>query len=466
MAQVLELQPPKKETYVGRAAALIDAGELDKAWEIVESILMQNPNEAQALCVAADIMKKAKRLPIAYSLAKRASELRPERCETWNALGHASQLLWRLEEAESCYKKAMQRAVRDDQKALYSNNLASNFLDAGQFVKAEAPCRKALEFKEDTNARHNLGLSLLAQRKWTEGWQAYSASIGTHRRLNTKYKNPPEPTWDGSKGKRVVVYGEQGLGDEICAASLLPDVIRDSAKVIVDCDHRVAQLFKRSFPKASVYGTRWAKADSGMRWAPEDRDMDASISAFEVAKFYRNSDADFPGTSYLTPCPERTGMWGHLFHQKRKPIIGIAWTGGTWTNGSFHRHLPLAEWKPILGAIDAHWVSLQYKDAAKEIEGTAVQQYSWATLSKDYDDTAALVANCDLVLGVQTSVMHLAGALGIPCWNLIPKISQWRYGESFESIPFYKSMRLIRQNANGNWPIQQIANDLKTQFRV
>jgi tetratricopeptide (TPR) repeat protein len=464
MAQVLELQPKKEQTYVGRAAALIDAGEIDKAYEIIESVLMKDPNDAQALCVASDIMKKGKKLPLAYALSKRANELRPERPETWNSLGHASQLLWRLTEAEECYKKALARAARDDQRALYNNNLGSTYLDAGQFTKAEEPLRKALSYKDDTNARHNLGLSLLAQRKWTEGWQCYSASIGTHRRLDTKYKNPPEPTWDGSKDKRIVIFGEQGLGDEICAASLVPDAIRDSKKVILDCDHRVANLFKRSFPKATVYGTRWAKKEDGVKWEAEDREFDASVSAFEVAKFYRNSDEDFPGTQYLTACPERRAMWGHLFFQKRKPVIGIAWSGGTWTNGSFHRNLPLSEWKPIFDAIDAHWVSLQYKDASKEIQGTPVQQYSWATLTRDYDDTAALVASCDLVLGIQTSVHHLAGALGVPSWNLIPKISQWRYGESFESLPWYRSMRLIRQDAKG-WPIQQICNDLKSYFR-
>ncbi len=463
MAQVLELQPQKNEqSYVGRAAALIDAGEIDKAWEIIEKILTLNPNDAQALCVASDIMKKANKLPISYSLSKRASELRPERPETWNALGRAAQMLWRLDEAETSYKKALQRAVSDDQRALYNNNIGSVHLDAGEFTKAEGPLRKALSIKDDANAKHNLGLSLLAQRKWTEGWQNYTASIGTPRRLNTKYKAPPEPTWDGSKGKRVVVFGEQGLGDEICAASLLPDLIRDSSKVIIDCDHRVASLFKRSFPQASVYGTRWAKKEDGLRWDKADHDFDASISAFEVAKFYRNQDSDFPGTAYLRPCPERRAMWGHLFHHKRKPVIGIAWTGGTWTNGSAHRQIPLADFKPLFDAVDAHWVSLQYKDASKEIQGTPVQQYSWATLTKDYDDTAALVASCDLVIGMQTSVMHLAGALGVPAWVFIPKISQWRYGESFESLPWYGKTRLYRQT--DKWPIQKIVNDLKSHF--
>src|SRR5688572_29563011 len=153
MAQVLELQPQKKDqTYVGRASALIEAGEIDKAYEIVEPILIDNPNDAQALCVASDIMKRGKKLPIAYSLAKRAAELKPERPEPWNCLGHSAQQLWRLEEAENCYKKALQRAQRPDQRALYNNNLASTYLDGGQFVKAEAPCRKALEHKDDVNA--------------------------------------------------------------------------------------------------------------------------------------------------------------------------------------------------------------------------------------------------------------------------------------------------------------------------
>jgi tetratricopeptide (TPR) repeat protein len=461
MVQVLQLQAQKKdETYVSRVRKLMEAGEVDDAYKIVDEILMKDPTNAQALCLASDIMKKAKKLPIAYSLAKQAASICPERPEPWNAVGHAAQLLWRLDEALGAYGKALQRAVSKEQKTLYKNNLASVHLDAGDFKKAEQPCRDALALMEDNNTRHNLGLSLLAQRRWKEAWPNYSASIGSPRRLNYKYMKPEEPTWDGTKGQKVVVYGEQGLGDEICAASMLPDVIRDSKQVIIDCDHRLTNLFKRSFPTAKVYGTRWKKE---IAWAQEDRKIDASVSAFEVAKHYRNADEDFPGTPYLTPDPERVLMWKALFATKKKPVIGIAWTGGVWHNASMHRQLPLDEWKPLFDAVDAHWVSLQYKDASKDIVGTPVVQYAHATLTQDYDDTAALVASCDLVIGVQTSVHHLAGALGVPSWVFIPKVSQWRYGEGYTTVPWYRAMKLYRQTG-GQWPLKSIANDLKSHF--
>jgi tetratricopeptide (TPR) repeat protein len=460
MAQVLELQPRRNDSYVARVTKLIDAGEIDDAYKILDEVLMRDPNDAQALCLASEIMKKAKKLPLSYALAKRAAELRPERPETWNAVARAAQLLWRLDESLDGYKKALQRATTTQQKALYKNNIGSVHLDAGDFKKAEQPCRDSLALIDDSNTRHNLGLSLLAQRRWKEAWPYYSGSIGSPRRLNTKYMKPEEPTWNGEKGQRIVVYGEQGLGDEICAASMLPDAIRDSSKVIIDCDHRLKNLFARSFPEATVYGTRWKKE---IAWAEADRKIDASVSAFELGKLYRNADEDFPGTPYLTPDPERVLMWKSLFATKKKPVIGIAWTGGVWHNASMFRQLPLAEWKPIFDAVDAHWVSLQYKDAAKDIVGTPVTQYPHATLTPDYDDTAALVASCDLVLGVQTSVFHLAGALGVPAWVLIPKVSQWRYGEGFTTVPWYRSMRLFRQQGD-QWPLKTIANDLKSHF--
>jgi tetratricopeptide (TPR) repeat protein len=456
LSAVIQLEPAGPNKDLVAAMEFLERGDIEKADKIVNDHLMRSPDDAQALCLVVDILKKAKRIPAAYHLAKRATELRPDRGETWCALGGAAQELWKLDEAISCYRKAKQRATNNQQKAKYTNNIASSMLDGGQFEKSEAVCREGLTHDpNDSSLNHNLGLSLLAQRRWKEGWPHYSASVGTKARLLMKYKQD-EPVWDGSKDKTVVVYGEQGLGDEICAASMLPDVIRDSKRVILDCDHRLEGLFRRSFPQAKVYGTRWKKST---QW-PELSEVEASIPGFEVGKFYRNDAADFPGTPYLVPCSDRLAMWKALFSAKQKPVIGIAWSGGIWQNASLYRQLPLADWKPIFYAIDAHWVSLQYKDASKEIEGTPVTQYRYGTLTDDYDDTAAMVAACDLVIAVQTSVVHLAGALGVPCWAMIPKVSQWRYGEAFTDLPWYRSVKLFRQT--GEWPVKQIADELKT----
>lgn len=448
------------------ANKLQEAGKLEDATKMLEDHLRSKPDDAQALTVLASCLKKSGRGATAYYVAKHAVSLRPDRPETWCGVGHTAQHLWRTDEALSAYKKAIQRANTDQQKALYQNNTGSVYLDIGQFRKAEEPLRKAVELNpKDPLAKHNLGLSLLAQHKWKEGWEFYAASVGTPSRAIQKYSQPNEPTWDGTKNACVVVYGEQGLGDEICAASMLPDVIRDSSRVVVDCDHRLKGLFKRSFPQASVYGTRWTKEGEPKRWHNPPKVIDYSIAAFEVAKFYRNADEDFPGDPYLIPDPDRVTMWKALFASKSKPVIGIAWTGGTWQNASQFRQLPLAEWAPIFAAVDAHWVSLQYKDAAQDVQGTPVVQYPYGTLTKDYDDTAALVASCDLVIAMQTSVVHLAGALGVPTWSMIPTTSQWRYGESGDSLPWYKSVKLYRQGKDWTPTVKQIAEDLHARFK-
>lgn len=460
MAQVIELQPDLTIAEVDKANDYIKAQDYERAHQILEKVLMQEPLNAPALTLMSVVMKKAGRLALAYPLAKLATQLRPDRYETWNGLGHSAQLLWKLDQAHEYYGKALKLTRGPDQRAQVLNNLCSVYLDEGEFVKAEPLGRESLQLADDPQTRHNLALALLGQHRWEEGWPYYTASVGTQNRLKIKYRNPGEPEWDGTKGQTVVIYGEQGLGDEICAASMVPDAARDCKRVILDCDKRLENLFRRSFPQATVFGTRWEKQ---IAWKDVDQsEIDASCAGFEIGKYYRNSDADFPGTSYLTPCPDRTAMWKALWKESRKPVIGIAWSGGTWHNAAMHRKLPLSQWKPIFDAIDAHWVSLQYKDASAEIAGTPVVQYPFATLTKDYDDTAALVASCDLVIGVQTSVNHLAGALGVPCWILLPKTSQWRYGESYGTLPWYNSVKIYRQAKH--WPIQKVANDLRAHF--
>ncbi len=463
MAQVLELKPQgvTAET-VSRAQSHYLKGDYAQAGATAELYLREHPDDAQALAILSACYKQGERNAVAYVLAKRAVELRPDRPETWVCQGFAAQALWRMDEALDCYKKCLQKAQSNKQRALYYNNTASVYLDLGQFAKAEEFVDKSIAIEPDeVNARHNKGLCLLARREWGEAWNWYSASLGSSQR--TEFRYGKEPRWDGKPfAGTLVVYGEQGLGDEVCAASAVNDIIaaQEAAggRVILDVDYRLKGLFARSFPKATVHGTRW---DKKLDWPEKDRDIGASIACFEVLKYFRTKPEQFTGEKYLTACPDRTAMWKNKFNGK--PTIGIAWTGGTWRNAGSFRQLPLDQWKPLFDAVDANWVSLQYKDAVNEIGGTPVVQYPWATLTKDYDDTAALVASCDLVIGMQTSVNHLAGALGVPNWIVLPKTSQWRYGEGYDDLPWYKGTKLYRYGTS--WPIATMANDLKAFFR-
>jgi len=469
MAAVIELGGQAKE--VANANKHYLKGDYAQAGAIAELYLREHPDDAQALAILSAVYKQADRSALAYILGKRASELRPDRPETWVCHGFAAQSLWRTDEALACYRKSLQRAINDNQRALYNNNIASVHLDLGQFSTAEKYVDESLKFDpNDKNTRHNKGLCLLARREWGEAWKWYSASIGSSQRNEFRYmkgtEKGPEPCWDGKPFPgTLAVYGEQGLGDEVCAASAIPDIIaaQKSAggRVIIDCDKRLESLFKRSFPEATIHGTRWEKS---LDWPEEDRDIGASIACFEVLKHFRTKAEDFPGTAYLKPCPDRVKQWKALF-ANGKPTIGVAWTGGTWRNAGSYRKMTLDQWKPIFEAVDANWVSLQYKDASKDIEGTPLKQYSWGTLTKDYDDTAALVASCDLVIAMQTSVNHLAGSLGVPNWIIIPKTSQWRYGEKYTDLPWYKGTKLYRQQGEV-WPVAQIVKDLKEQFHA
>jgi hypothetical protein len=245
---------------------------------------------------------------------------------------------------------------------------------------------------------------------------------------------------------------------------MFPDAIERAGHVTLECDSRLANLYKRSFPRASVYGTR-NKLE--VAWNSEDANPDYAISSFQLGGIFRRSVDAFPGTPYLVPDPDRVAMWRGLWATKRRPVIGIAWTGGVKNTAAHARKWTLEQLLPVFRSQpEAHWVSLQYKDCGAEVEaftkeyGVDLKVYPFATLSKDYDDTAALVATLDRVVTMQQTALHIAGALGIPTLVGLPSTAQWRYGERGSSMPWYKSVRLMRRREGESWDpvIREIAD--------
>lgn len=451
-----------------RARALLDSGRPDEAYALADEELEKNPDDAEALWVAALILEKSTRLPVAYHLARRVTELKPDRFAGWCCLGRIADQLWRITEAEAAYKHAL-RVTRDDrEKALALTNLGALYINIGQFSAARSLLDQALilDPKFD-HMRHNLGICQLAAHDWAEGWKNYAYSLGTEARKKIQYAGEPE--WGGTPGQNIILYGEQGVGDEIAFASMVPDAARVARRIVLDCDPKLAGLFRRSFPDVRVYGHRFAK-----NFLAEAADRpDASLSFGGLGALYRNSDNAFPGTPYLVVDSDREYMWRALFERKHKPIIGVAWSGGAKHTGERFRRWTLEDMLSIFRAVDAHWVSLQYKDAEDEIKAFREKhseidlvQYRQATLTDDYDDTAGLVAALDQVVCVQTAVAHLCGAIGKECWVLVAKTSQWRYGQAGDSIPWYKSLRVFRQIRLGDWSsvMNEVAGELREKY--
>jgi len=455
------------DTDLVRAYKLATKGELDGAWKILNRVLKEDPHNVKALVQASYVMRLQYRMPEAYWFAKAATFENPNQFAAWVNLGWAASELWRVEEAMRCYKKAMKLAPNAEGRKSVNLNVSALLIDNGRYDEAEKYILDSLkDFPEEPGLRSNLGFIQLARRNWAEGWKNYHYCLGSDFRRKVQYSDEPE--WDGSKGKTVILYGEQGLGDEISFASMVPDAIRDCKKVIIDCEAR--GLFRRSFPAAKVYGTRYAKDG---KWDKEDWEFDASLAIGQIGEFYRTTDESFPGTPYLVPCPIRTKMWKSQF--KGRPTIGVAWRGGIIRTNAKNRQLDLEQLLPVFQSVpNARWVSLQYKDASKEIEAFRAKhpeidlvQYPWATLTQDYDDTAALIAALDHVVCIQTAVAHTAGGLGIPVTVLVPEASQWRYGVSHDVIPWYRSLQVVRQSKHGKWDaeISEVAERLHALFR-
>jgi thioredoxin-like negative regulator of GroEL len=439
---------------------LSESGKYQEAMEAANEVLADNFDDSLAIFFLAYCLLKTERFGLAYNLFRRCADLNPSKSEPWNNAGMCHQETWNLEDAEKCFRKSLQL---EPENAAAMQNLALIYVNKCLPDEALKWISRAEKTNQPTwQALDNKALALLMKGEWKEGWACYRATAGRDKvRQLRAYKEPEEPMWTGERG-RVVIYGTQGLGDELSFASCIPDAMK-KAEVIIDCDHRLEGLFKRSFPEAKVYGTRF----KDVTWEAE---IDYSIPSDCLPSIFRNSTEEFPGTQYLRADPERRIQWRALFDTLKRPTIGIAWTGGRKNTGRKKRSLTLDDLEPILRSIDATWVCLEYKDRSEEIESfkkkTGIHIHEWkrATQTQDYDDTAALVAELDCVVSVTTAVIHLSGALGKDCYCLVPNLPRWFYKVEGDSMPWYKSVRLYRQTKGGTWPIQDIANLLKLKY--
>lgn len=443
---------------------------MDEAWSIVDRVLSyDDPSFPLALALGSKIWFKQKKHSVAYQFARRLADVDPGNSYAWSNLGMEAEQLYRFDEADRAFQKAAGLANTDHAKSVLYMQWACMLVNAGRWDDAEPMARRALKYNPNSGkAAGNLGLVCLATGNWKEGWPLYNKVIGVDQ-SRRRHSYCDEPLWDGSPGKTLVVYGEQGLGDEISFASMVPDVVKMSKRVILDCSPKLAGLFRRSFPGVTVHPTRWEKT---LNWPEDDRKVDASIAIGAIGQWTRNDDADFPKVPYLVPDPDRVGMWRSLFAKQGKPVIGIAWSGGApWTADRFRRW-SLDDLLPVFRAVDAVWVSLEYKDAAKEIAEfrgrhpeVDLRQYAFGTLTQDYDDTAAMVTALDHVVAMQTTVIHLCGALGKDCDVFVNKHGQWRYGTRNGPMIWYPSVYVRRQNADGSWPLIEYAETLKARFQ-
>lgn len=452
------------------AQQLSKQNDWDNSYRLADKYLWTDPNDVDWLMVMVYIMLGTGKHTIAYSLAKRCVELEPGNPSMYLNFGMAANELWRASESERIYRRGMKLSKRTDQLCKFLINLAGVYIDNGRFDEAKAMCEQVLEMNPDSRkGRANLGFCQVALKEWGVGWPNYRYCLGTEWRPKTSYGDEPE--WDGKGKGNIVLYAEQGIGDMVCFASMLPDMVRwcqaNDSIPILDCDWRLYTLFKRSFEGLVIYPTAGVTAETMQpqwKWKDEHCKIDYSIPMGQIAEYFRTTAKSFHRKPFLTPDPDEEFKWRALFKTKQKPVIGIAWSGGGAKTGRHLKTLELEQLLPLFESIDAHWVSLQYEPAGSQIEAFKEQhpdvdivEYKNATLNKDYDVTASLVSALDAVVSVPTSVVHLAGALGVRTIAMEAKMRCWK----FESAnPFHPMTAQIPHSDDWDATIRETASHL------
>lgn len=435
----------------------------DKALGIALELLDDDPNDATAMFQASKILLDQHRRGLAFNLMARAIKHRPDIPEMWIQYGQAhGETPEEWGKSEWCFRKALKAADKLGKKLPIAKQcLGTIEYLRGNYDKAiEMLDEVLIDQPEALNARSTKSFCHLARHEWKEGWHHYDAMLATNRRETYAYGD--EPVWDGEPGKRLIISGEQGIGDEIMYASCFKDVLEDSPYVVIECMPRLEKLFKRSFPDAkAVYGTRW---EQHVVWE-KDHAPDAHVAMASLPGFYRNRTEDFDGKPYLIPDPDMVdAVKGLLSPLGNRPNIGIAWTGGSDRTRGHLRTRTLEELTPLLRVPGVNWISLEYYNRDQEIgeyhsnRGIPIHTYEWLTArGLDYDLTAALISQLDLVISVPTTGVQMAGALGVEAWCIVPKYSGWMFAG--ETYPWANSV-----SAFHNPPMRELEDKLKEWF--
>lgn len=437
--------------WVAKAGELCDEGKLDEAMEICNRVILDEPDNPGALYVIALCLLNAARQVQAIQIAKRITHLCPKDFRGWSVLALCWGELHRYDESVRCAEKAVKCKRWDKTLA----DLAYAHNNAGNFELADKYCTEALIEAQThpsplvNEALKNLavtdGYIKLAQGRWKEGFEGFRNTLRTKWRKEWAYGDSKE--WRGEKDAVVMVTGEQGLGDEIMAASVIPEAAKSCKQFIFDCDARLATLFKRSFPHVLVTPTRREQSITLPVMPTHHK------SLFGLGELFRQKDEDFHRDPYLIPDPEDVAMFRERFKGKR--MVGLAWSGGLPRTGKEPRAAGLNAFLPLLKK-GGDFISLQYTDDLAEIyelekqHGIKIHRLPWVTRGQDMDLLAALIAACDEVIGVHTTALHLSSAMGVPTTTLVHRGSGWRYSGS-ELLWYPASTKLWRKNTGESW---------------
>jgi len=444
--RALKINPGMVAVLMNMGNIVMAQGKLDAAEAWYKRAVAADPKQSLAHYNLGGLYQAQKKAAPAIAAFTQALKLNPNMAEARVNLGSVFKDENRFEEAEAQYRQAI--ALDPKQSKAY-NNLGLLFRETGQFEAALEYFFETLKIKpDDQEARANIGTTLITGGAFVEGWPLYE---GRWEGLTPKSLRPATklPQWTGerqaqnsSASDRLLLFGEQGLGDKIQFARYITLALEKfPAGVSVITDRSLQSLFRRSFPGVEILED--VPVDQS-KWQWHCPLMSLPL-AFGTT--LETIPAQMP---YLVPDAEKIAYWKNkiaaLNVSARK--IGVVWKPGKLMTSASLKALSFEQLKPLLEQPGIAWFSLQ-KDPDPESEPGLL--IDWSQEFKDFDDTAALMMNMDLIISVDTSTAHLAGALNKPVWMLNRHASDWRWLWQREDSPWYPSMRIFNQKTARDW---------------
>jgi len=445
-AQAIRLEPQNGDYYSDLALVLSRMGEHEAAITGFRASIHLKPNGPAAHNNLGNEMRYRGRLDDAAVHYAEALRLKPDFLQAHGNLGTIYLYQGRFDDAKASYLKAL---AIDPTCADIHNNLGLVFQQTGPHDLAVRAYRNAIRLDPATpDAPTNLAMLLLSKGDYAEGWSVYEKRwLSRHHRLGARAFT--QPMWNGDlEPKRLLIHADQGLGDSLQFCRYLPLIDRRH-EIVLEVDAPLVDLM-RQLPGVDTVVARGDPLP----------DFDAHCPITSLPLVFGTTLDNIPGqTPYLRANPAKVASWAKRMAPVKGLRVGLVWAGGSRLHKlelepvNRRRNISLATLAPLAQARGVSFVSLQKGVSAPDVQAppAGMTLFDFTDDLHDFTDTAALVETLDLVISVDTSVAHLAGAMGKPIWLLNRFDTCWRWLLNRDDSPWYPTLTQFRQPAPGDW---------------
>lgn len=430
----MKLDPSDPELYLNLGLLAWRMKMFDGAEKLFRVYIEMNPNHSSGYNNLAGVLRDKGQIDDAIEVLRQTIFRMPESAELWNSLGTVTMENGQLDESLTFYEEATRLAP---EFARAYHNISYLLMHREESEKALGYSAKALKLtpenhKDYPEMFHNVAIAEIDIGNLEKGWDDYEIRHDLRFRGATIW-GFTKPRWkdEDLTGKRIMVIGEQGIGDEIMFATAIDEMIEDvgpEGQVMIAVDHRLVSLFERSFPKAVVGHYVGAHHNAKLvrltQWQDEKGGIDIYTPMGSTLRHYRRSLEDFPRKAFMTPDPERVAFWKDRLNAiDDKPKVGVCWRSMIMTTQRKKYFSPMELWGPIFeNKEDVTFINLQYGDCKDDIadalrlHGVEIHNFEDLDLKDDLDDNAALCKALDLVISAPTAASAIAGSVGTEVW--------------------------------------------------